>query len=512
MALPTYQPTNLPIYQPTNLPTDQPTLMALEARYTSGVYPKRPLVIVRGAGARVWDAEGREYIDCVAGQGAANLGHAHPAIVEAISRQAAALISCPEIFYNDQRARLLERLAAVAPTGPETRVFLCNSGAEANEAAFKFARLSTGRIGIVAAMRSFHGRTFGALSATWNKEYRQPFEPLVPGFSHVPYNDIPALEAAVGDDTAAVILEVVQGEGGVHPGTAAYLQRAQELCRERGALLILDEVQTGYGRTGKLFACQHHGLTPDLMTIAKSMAGGLPMAACLIGPRVQNIRPLTHGSTFGGNPLACAAALAVLEVMTAAIGPLEEQALIPAPSPAGRGSGESDVTSPPAPPLQGEGWESPPSLAGKGVGESGVTSPPAPPLQGEGWESPPSLAGKGAGGLGFLAGEGAGGSGETLPDRAARLGEHLLGRLRRIESPLIREVRGLGLLVGVDLRVKVTPILQKLQALGVLALPAGATVLRLLPPLVIAEEDLERVADAIEQVLLEAGSSKLEAG
>jgi len=432
MALPTYQPTNLPIYQPTNLPTDQPTLMALEARHTSGVYPKRPLVIVRGAGARVWDAEGREYIDCVAGQGAANLGHAHPAIVEAISRQAAALISCPEIFYNDQRARLLERLAAVAPTGPETRVFLCNSGAEANEAAFKFARLSTGRIGIVAAMRSFHGRTFGALSATWNKEYRQPFEPLVPGFSHVPYNDIPALEAAVGDDTAAVILEVVQGEGGVHPGTAAYLQRAQELCRERGALLILDEVQTGYGRTGKLFACQHHGLTPDLMTIAKSMAGGLPMAACLIGPRVQNIRPLTHGSTFGGNPLACAAALAVLEVMTAAHVP--------------------------------------------GISQSA-------------WHV-----------------------NETLPDRAARLGEHLLGRLRRIESPLIREVRGLGLLVGVDLRVKVTPILQKLQALGVLALPAGATVLRLLPPLVIAEEDLERVADAIEQVLLEAGSSKLEAG
>lgn len=389
------------------LPTPQSLILDAEARHTSGVYPKRPLAIVRGEGAHVWDAEGREYVDCVAGQGAANLGHAHPAIVAAISRQAATLISCPEIFYNDQRAQLLERLAAVAPTGPETRVFLCNSGAEANEAAFKFARLSTGRIGIVAAMRSFHGRTFGALSATWNKEYRQPFEPLVPGFSHVPYNDIPALEAAVGDDTAAVILEVVQGEGGVHPGTAEYLHRAQELCRERGALLILDEVQTGYGRTGKLFACQHYGLTPDLMTIAKSMAGGLPMAACLIGPRVQNIRPLTHGSTFGGNPLACAAALAVLEVM-------------------GR---------------------------------------------------------------------------ETLPERAGRLGEYLIGRLRRIESPLIREVRGLGLLVGVDLRVKVTPILQQLQALGVLALPAGGTVLRLLPPLVITQTDLDRVAEAVEAVL-----------
>jgi acetylornithine/LysW-gamma-L-lysine aminotransferase len=409
--------------------THHSSLIALESAHTSGVYPKRPLAIVRGQGARAWDAEGREYIDCVGGQGAANLGHAHPDIVAAISRQAATLISCPEIFYNDQRAQFLARLAEVAPAGM-TRSFLCNSGAEANEAALKFARLCTGRTGFVAAMRSFHGRTFGALSATWTKEYRQPFEPLVPGFSHVPYNDIPALEAVVGDDTAAVLLEVVQGEGGVHPGTAEYLSQAQELCRERGALLILDEVQTGYGRTGKLFACQHYSLAPDLMTVAKSMAGGLPMGACLIGPRVAGpstssgsgpvgervepstssgggIRPMTHGSTFGGNPLACAAALATLEVMQR----------------------------------------------------------------------------------------------DALPERAARLGEYLLGRLRRIESPIIREVRGLGLLVGIDLRVKVTPILQKLQGLGVLALPAGSTVLRLLPPLVIEQADLDRVVEAIEVAL-----------
>jgi len=371
------------------------------------------LAIVRGQGARAWDAEGREYIDCVGGQGAANLGHAHPDIVAAISRQAATLISCPEIFYNDQRAQLLARLAEVAPGGM-TRSFLCNSGAEANKAALKFARLSTGRAGIVATVRSFHGRTFGALSATGNKEYRQPFEPLVPGFSHVPYNDIPALEAAVGDDTAALLLEVVQGEGGVHPGTAEYLGRAQTLCRERGALLILDEVQTGYGRTGKLFAGEHYGLEPDLMTIAKSMAGGLPMGACLIGPRVTGIKPMTHGSTFGGNPLACAAALATLAVMQR----------------------------------------------------------------------------------------------DNLPERAAGLGGYLMGRLQRIESPLIREVRGLGLLVGVDLRVKVTPILQKLQSLGVLALPAGATVLRLLPPLVIEQADLDRVVEAIEVALDEGRTTK----
>jgi len=376
--------------------------VALESAHTSGVYPKRPLAIVRGQGARVWDADGQEYIDCVGGQGAANLGHAHPAIVAAIGRQAGTLITCPEIFYNDRRGELLAALTAVAPAGMD-RAFLCNSGAEAVEAAIKFARLSTGRAGIVAAMRGFHGRTMGALSATWNKDYRAPFEPLVPGFSHVPYNDLAALEKAVGDETAAVLLEVVQGEGGVHPGTPEFLRGAQALCRERGALLILDEVQTGFGRTGKLFACQHYDLAPDLMAVAKSMAGGLPMGACLIGPRANGIKPMTHGSTFGGNPLACAAALATLEVMRT----------------------------------------------------------------------------------------------EELPDRAARLGEHLLDRLRALRSPVIREVRGLGLLVGIDLRVKVTPILQKLQALGVLALPAGSTVLRLLPPLVIERDDLDRVVETV---------------
>ena len=264
---------------------DQQQIMALEAAHTSGVYPKRPLAIVRGQGARLWDAEGNEYIDCAGGQGAANLGHAHPAIVAAISHQAAQLITCPEIFYNDRRAELLAELTDVAPSGL-TRAFLCNSGTEAVEAAIKFARLSTGRIGIVAAMRGFHGRTMGALSATWNRAYREPFEPLVAGFSHVAYNDLAALEAAINDATAAVLLEVVQGEGGVHRADPAFLAGAQALCRERGALLIVDEIQTGYGRTGRLFASEHYGIEPDLLTVAKSMAGGLPMGACLIGSRV----------------------------------------------------------------------------------------------------------------------------------------------------------------------------------------------------------------------------------
>lgn len=390
----------------------QSEMVRSEVAHTSGVYPKRPLAIVRGEGARVWDDEGREYIDCVGGQGAANLGHAHPAIVAALSEQAARLISCPEIFYNDRRAELLARLTEVAPEGLD-RAFLCNSGTEAVEAALKFARLATGRTGVVAAMRGFHGRTMGALSATWHRDYRTPFEPLVPGFSHIPYNDLGALDQAVTGDTAAVLLEPVQGEGGVHPAAPGYLASAAELCRERGALLILDEVQTGFGRTGRLFACEHDGVTPDLLAVAKSMAGGVPMGACLIGPRVGRLAPLSHGSTFGGNPLACAAGLATLDMLTR-VDPL---------------------------------------------------------------------------------------TGETLPQRAARLGGWLVDAIRSLDAPSVREVRGRGLLVGVELRSKVTPVLQQLQALGALALPAGMTVLRLLPPLLITEDELARVVDALREVL-----------
>lgn len=381
--------------------------IALEDRYDCGFYPKREVVIVRGEDARLWDVQGREYIDCVAGHGVAIVGHCNPAVVRAIQEQAARLITCPQIFYNDMRARLLERLVGIAPTGLG-RAFLCNSGTEAVEGALKLARLATGRPNIVAAMKSFHGRTFGALSATWEPHYREPFEPLVPGFRHVPYNNLEALAQAVDEQTAAVILEVVQGEGGVNPGDPAFLQGAQALCRERGALFIIDEVQTGFGRTGTLFACQRYGLQPDLMTLAKGIAGGVPMGAVLIGERAAaSIKPGLHGSTFGGNPLACAAALAAIDYIT-----------------------END-----------------------------------------------------------------------LPTQAARKGEWLLNRLRDISSRLIREVRGLGLMVGIELRQRVTPYLKALMEEGVLALPAGSTVLRLLPPLVITQEQLERVANAVEKVL-----------
>ncbi|MDW8098704.1 MAG: acetylornithine/succinylornithine family transaminase [Anaerolineae bacterium] len=382
-------------------------IIALESRYTSGAYPKREVAIVRGAGARLWDADGREYIDCASGQGVALLGHGRLEVATAIAEQARRLITCPEIFYNDQRARLLERLIGLAPAGL-TRAFLCNSGAEAIEGAIKFARLATGRPGIVAAMRGFHGRTMGALSATWEEKYRQPFEPLVPGFIHVPYNNLERLAQSVTSETAAVLLEVIQGEGGVRPGAREFLQGARELCDRAGALLIVDEVQTGFGRTGRWFAVQHHDLRPDLMALAKGIAGGVPMGAVLMTEAVADkITPGVHGSTFGGNPLACAAALATLDVIEK----------------------------------------------------------------------------------------------EDLPRQAAEKGEYFIGRLRRLESPKVREVRGLGLLVGVELRERATPYLQALMRRGVLALPAGPTVVRFLPPLVISLHELDQVADAFAAVL-----------
>ena len=381
-------------------------VIEIESQYTSGLYTKRPIAIVRGEGARLWDSEGKEYIDCVGGQGAGNLGHANPAVAAAIARQAHTLISCPEMFYNDRRAELLDKLVRIAPGGL-SNVYLCNSGTEAVEAAFKFARLKTARTEIIAAMRGFHGRTFGALSATWEKKYREPFEPLVPGFRHIPYNDIAALEEAVTDQTAAVILEVVQGEGGVRPGNAEFLLAAQRLCRERGALLIIDEIQTGFGRTGEMFALQHHGLQPDLMCLAKSIAGGLPMGAVLFGERVGKLPAQVHGSTFGGNPLACAASLAAIDYIEA----------------------------------------------------------------------------------------------NHLAERAAELGAWFLAHLKKIQSPVVREVRGLGLMVGIELKQKVTPYLMALMERGLLALPAGLTVMRFLPPLVISQADLAQAADLVEETL-----------
>ncbi len=382
------------------------SIIDVENQHTSGLYTKRPVAIVRGKGAHLWDANGKEYIDCVGGQGAANVGHANPAVAAAIAAQAQTLITCPEMFYNDRRALLEQRLCEISGF---PRVFLCNSGTESVEAALKFARITTGRSQFVACMRGFHGRTMGALSATWEKKYREPFEPLVPGFQHIPLNRPEALDAALTEETAAFIVEIVQGEGGVNPASTEFLMKAEQLCRERGALFIVDEVQTGFGRTGKMFAHQHHPIHPDLICLAKSIAGGIPMGAVLIGERVPELPPQVHGSTFGGNPLACAAALAAIDFLLA----------------------------------------------------------------------------------------------NHLPQRAQELGDWFLHALRKIESPLIREVRGLGLMVGIELKQKVTPYLQALMEEGVLALPAGLTVMRFLPPLVIEQKDLEIVVEKVKRVLSE---------
>ena len=291
--------------------SDSNDYRAMEHEFGLVLAPKRDLVAVRGEGALLYDESGQEYIDCVAGIGVASLGHSHPAVVAAIQKQAETLITCPHILYNDVRSKMLEKLVEITPKNL-TRAYLCNSGAEAVEAALKFARLQTRRTNFVTAMRGFHGRTMGAVSATFTKKYRDPFEPLVPGFSYVAFNKIDKLEAAIDDDTAAVMLEIVQGEGGVNIIQADYIAAARELCTERGALLIIDEIQTGFCRTGKFFACEHFDLQPDMMTLAKAMGGGVPIGATMLSAHITVDLGL-HGTTFGGNPLACAAALSAME-------------------------------------------------------------------------------------------------------------------------------------------------------------------------------------------------------
>jgi acetylornithine/LysW-gamma-L-lysine aminotransferase len=376
------------------------SITEIEDLYGAGTYHKRKLVIVRGQSARLWSQEGKEYIDCIGGQGAANIGHQNPYVNKALQEQSQKLINCTELFYNDQRALLLETLARLAP--PRIcRFFFCNSGAESIEGAFKFARLATGRTEIVATMRGYHGKSMGALSATWNKEYREPFEPLVPGFSHVPFDNLEKTCQAITEKTAAFIVEPVQGESGVRPGSRDYFQGVEAHCRKTGTVLILDEVQTGFCRTGKMFALEHFGIEPDILCLAKSLGGGVPMGAIGISEAVSaKLFKLAHTSTFGGNPLACAAANAAIRYM--------------------------------------EDFH--------------------------------------------------------LAQRAQDLGQEFMAELRKISSPKIREVRGLGLIVGIELKEKAGPYIQQLMERGILVLGAGPTVIRYLPPLVIERDDLKRVA------------------
>ncbi|HUQ42205.1 MAG TPA: aminotransferase class III-fold pyridoxal phosphate-dependent enzyme, partial [Candidatus Limnocylindrales bacterium] len=365
--------------------TTKTSAMSREDAHTSGLYMKRPAVIVRGAGASLYDEDGREYIDCVGGHGMASLGHGNVAVADAIAAQARTLASSTELFYNDRRAELYDLLAEILPRELD-RFFLCNSGAEAVEGALKFARMATKRPRIVATMRGFHGKTMGALAATWGPEYREALggDTLFPGSAHVPFNKTEALDAAITSDTAAFIVELVQGEGGVRPASKEFVAEAARLCRERGALLVIDEVQTGFCRTGTFFAMEQYGVVPDMVCLAKAIAGGVPMGAIAFARSVGELPKRSHSTTFGGNPLACAAAVAAIGEMR-----------------------RLDLTT-----------------------------------------------------------------------AARERGAQLMAGLRAIASDKVREVRGLGLIVGVDLKENAGPSIKALQDEGVLVLGAGPTVVR----------------------------------
>ncbi len=384
----------------------------VEERILGGTTARRgDVVITRGEGSWVYDEHGKKYLDLGSAQGVAMLGHCHPAVVEAISQQAETLTLCPNFLYNDVRAEFVQALIEVLPSHLPY-LFLANSGAEAVDGALKFARLFTKRPAFVATTKGFHGRTIGALSVTWEPKYREGFLPLLET-THIQFNDAASLDRAITDQTAAMILEVVQGESGVNVGTPEFLQSAERLCRERGVVLIVDEIQTGFGRTGKWFAVEHAGIEPDIMCLAKGLGGGFPMGAFAYTKAIRDVLTQgAHGSTFGGSPLACAAGLAAIQTYQS----------------------------------------------------------------------------------------------EDLIKRSGVLGAHLRNTLRgALEGvPAVRDIRGLGLMIAVELRTKVAPVLKSLMLKhGVIALPAGPTVLRLLPPLVITEAEIDFGVQAIAKAIKE---------
>lgn len=403
-----------------HLATDR--IAELSRMYLMNTYSRASIAPVRGSGARLWDADGREYLDFLGGIAVCALGHSHPAVVSAVQKQAAMLLHCSNLYLIEGQALLAKALLDGSPFG---KAFFCNSGAEANEAAIKLARKyaravrhEEERYEIVTALNSFHGRTLATVTATGQPKYQKGFEPLPPGFRYVPFNDAPALDRAVGDRTAAVLLEAIQGEGGVHVADEAYLKRARQVCDERGALLILDEVQTGMGRTGKMFAFEHYGIEPDAITLAKALGGGVPIGALLAKDEVAAaFTPGTHASTFGGNPLACAAALAVVETIRA----------------------------------------------------------------------------------------------EGLVERAAEVGRYFAEALRALASrfPQVAEVRGKGLMIGMELRpcegrgseAPARAVAAACLGGGLLVNAVSDTTLRFLPPLVVSQADIDAAVAILEKAM-----------
>ncbi|MCZ7400522.1 MAG: acetylornithine transaminase [Candidatus Methanoperedens sp.] len=372
-------------------------------KYIFQTYTRQPIAIKKACGAVVTDVNGKEYIDCVAGIAVNNVGHCHPAVVDAIKRQAEQLIHVSNLYYTEKQALLAEELSKLAMLD---RVFFCNSGTEAVEGALKLARKASGKKEFIATEHAFHGRTRGALSVTHKEKYRKPFEPLAPAV-FVPYNDADAIRAAINENTAGVILEPMQGEGGVIIPSDGYLKEVRKICDEKDTLLILDEVQTGFGRTGKWFAKEHSGIIPDIMTTAKAMGGGFPMGAMLAREEVAaNFVRGDHASTFGGNSLACAAALANIEVIKK----------------------------------------------------------------------------------------------EKLVKRSEELGDYLIKKLEGLKKDYVKEIRGKGLMVGMELSIKCEDIVNKAREQGVLLNCTSESVLRFVPPLTITKEQLDTAVSVLNEI------------
>jgi acetylornithine/LysW-gamma-L-lysine aminotransferase len=390
------------------MPSDDDT--KAEDSFLANVYQKFPIHIMKGKGAIVYDEKGYKYIDCMGGYGVSIIGHCHPRVIEAIHKQSKKILTCHSSFYNEKRSELLKKLIQISPPTLE-RVFLSNSGAESIECALKVAAKYTGRKEIVSMIRGYHGKTLGALSATWNPKYRKAFQSfLIPHVKFIPHGSLKKAKQTISDKTAAVIVEPIQGESGVRIAPQGFLKGLRELCNDHGAVLIVDEVQSGFGRTGKMWSFEHWNIIPDIMCIAKAMGGGLPIGATIAKRDIMDslVRG-EHSSTFGGNPLACAAACATIDIILK----------------------------------------------------------------------------------------------EKLIERAQKLGEYFIKKLQRIKERhrILREVRGLGLMIGVESRFDIYNILIKALEKKVILLYSGRNIIRFLPPLVIEKKHLNIVADVLEEII-----------
>jgi acetylornithine/LysW-gamma-L-lysine aminotransferase len=380
-----------------------------EDDFMGGLYQRFPVTIEKGIGAHVWDIDGKEYIDCMGGYGVAIVGHQNKRVVKAIKDQVDKIITVHSSLYNKTREEFLETLIGLAPKGL-TQVHLNNSGAEAIEAAIKFARKFTGKKGMVAMKGSYHGKSLGALSLTFNPKYKKAFEPLVEKVSFASFGDIESLRSTIDEDTAFVILEPIQGESGIIVAPDGFLQEVRKICDEKGILLIFDEIQAGLGRTGRLWACEHWNTVPDILCLAKGIAGGVPMGATLVRPDIlASMSKGEHSSTFGGNPLSCAAGIATLHALTQ----------------------------------------------------------------------------------------------DGLIENSEKMGKLFREGLEKLKEKhhIIREIRGKGLMIGVELKFEVKDILMNLMKEGVLMLYSGRNILRILPPLVISKDDITKVLQTLDIVL-----------